>query len=522
MNVRISSPEKTRANRDARFGIVEQASVDGGWRRQAVLAALAGLMVAWLAAPRESQAQRVADQTSVRHEAASSANLNWQACEKRRKAAAQGRLVSNEAPVAAPSTGKSRPSAALAPEQVGRPQPIPQSVDNNKSVPNGIEAGPEGPAPTCGHVSPDAAIMCPCPAACTPCGPLLLGHLWVRAEGVSFWTKGAHTPALLTTSSDGTERTKAGVLGESTTSILLGQQDLSGGLQSGFRIAFGSWLDAADTTGVEFTYLGLFQNEDEFYYPSNGSPILARPFYDTNGVANSHIIAYPDQQYGSFECSSSSNFQAAEVLVRRSVARGFGYRFELLGGFRYQRLTDSLLISDTSTYTDTILPAGTSASVMDRFHTQNDFAGVEFGAAAVWRHCQWTFETTMKLAVGQTNSRVDISGATTTSIYGVSTNYQTGMLALSSNEGAHRFNQVSVVPELDLTVGLDLTPRLRATAGCSLIYWSAVARPGDQIDMDLAQALFPPATGTASRPEFTPHLSEYWAAGFHFGLDYRF
>ena len=65
-------------------------------------------------------------------------------------------------------------------------------------------------------------------------------------------------------------------------------------------------------------------------------------------------------------------------------------------------------------------------------------------------------------------------------------------------------NQFSVVPELGLTLGYDFSPQLRATIGYDLVYWNTVARPGDQIDLNIDPRQFPPPAITgATRPEFT-------------------
>ena len=48
------------------------------------------------------------------------------------------------------------------------------------------------------------------------------------------------------------------------------------------------------------------------------------------------------------------------------------------------------------------------------------------------------------------------------------------------------------MPELGVTLGYQLNPCWRATLGYTFIYWSRVARAGDQIDRDINPDLFPP------------------------------
>ena len=125
----------------------------------------------------------------------------------------------------------------------------------------------------------------------------------------------------------------------------------------------------------------------------------------------------------------------------------------------------------------------------------------------------------MKLALGNTHSLIDIEGQTTTISPEGRTVTLGGMLAQPTNIGIHQTNQLSMIPELDATLAYDLTCRLRLTLGYSLIYWSDVARPGDQIDLNLTP---PTATIAAVKPQFQLKTTDYWAQGLNFGLDFRF
>jgi hypothetical protein len=68
-----------------------------------------------------------------------------------------------------------------------------------------------------------------------------------------------------------------------------------------------------------------------------------------------------------------------------------------------------------------------------------------------------------------------------------------------------------------------LTSCLRVTAGYTLLYWSGVARPGDQIDLDVNLSQVAPniMVGPA-RPEFRWVGSDLWVQGLSAGLHYRF
>jgi len=83
--------------------------------------------------------------------------------------------------------------------------------------------------------------------------------------------------------------------------------------------------------------------------------------------------------------------------------------------------------------------------------------------------CRWIQP---EVGAGQHHSQIDINGTTTTG----GNTLQGGMLALRATWPAQP-DQFSVIPELGVTLGYDLTSRLRATAGYTFMYWSNVSRP---------------------------------------------
>ena len=357
---------------------------------------------------------------------------------------------------------------------------------------------------------------------------LVSNRVWVRSDALLWWLRGGETPPLLTTSPASTPQSQAGVLGQPGTTVLFGDQELNTGLHAGGRLSFGMWLDGNEQSGLEFSCLLLGQNEQTFGAASSGNPILAQPYFDVNpavAAENSHLIAYPNFSSGTFNASSTENFETAEALWRRAIVRGSDGRIDLLAGYRFASLTDGLEIDGSATSgTSGVAPAGVTVNAMDTFHTHNNFNGGELGFATQWHRNRWSFDTLLKLGIGQTNTQVYINGYTTVFSNGVEIEqYHGGFLAQPTNMGYHDSQQFSVMPEVGCTVGYDLSPHLKATLGYSLLYWSNVARPGDQIDTNLDSRQFPPAAaGTFVKPEFALHTSDFWAQGVNLGLDYRF
>jgi hypothetical protein len=130
-----------------------------------------------------------------------------------------------------------------------------------------------------------------------------------------------------------------------------------------------------------------------------------------------------------------------------------------------------------------------------------------------------------KVALGSTTQRLDVSGSSTLLAPGQPpVTVPGGVLALPSNIGRQNHSSFSVVPEVGVNLGLRLTEHVQARVGYSFLYWTDVARPGNQIDRVLdrttlptVQDFIPGATGT--RPAPRQELSDFWAHGVNAGLE---
>ena len=90
-----------------------------------------------------------------------------------------------------------------------------------------------------------------------------------------------------------------------------------------------------------------------------------------------------------------------------------------------------------------------------------------------------------KLALGNTSSEVFIDGLTTITLPGAAPTTEPGSkLALPSNMGRYEQDSFSMVPELTARVNYQITPCWHASLAYTFVYWSHVARAGNQIDLD--------------------------------------
>ena len=130
-----------------------------------------------------------------------------------------------------------------------------------------------------------------------------------------------------------------------------------------------------------------------------------------------------------------------------------------------------------------------------------------------------------KVALGATHQEVRISGTTDFTDPGVApVRQQGGLLALPTNIGSYSRDQFSVVPEIGINVGRQVTDHLRLFAGYTLLYWSGVVRPGDQIDFGVNPTQLPTPTGPGTlvgeaRPAFAFRNTDLWAQGVNLGLE---
>lgn len=413
-----------------------------------------------------------------------------------------------------------QPAPAPAQARVIATGPVPGPVESGISV--GEAPYDEGPFDACyaGPCGPG-----PCPAFDDGGWPPIGGRYWFRGEYLLGWTKGSRLPPLVTSSLVGTAPDLAGVLGIAGTRVLFGNTNANNQGHSGATFVLGRWFDPCRAMGLQAGYAFLGDEKSHYSVSSDAVPIIARPYLDMQtGAQASMLVAHPDYLRGSIDVSAASDFQTAELLARGNFFERPCDRIDWLAGYRYARLNESLRVQQFSEWTaqqGLIIP-GTTKALFDLFRSTSEFHGAELGVVYEERIGQWSLEGLAKLALGSVRSRVIIDGSTTTTVPDAgSATFTGGLLAQETNIGTYRRSEFAVMPELALTVGYDLTSRLRATFGYSFLYLSKVARAVDQVDLEASQ-LPPEAPTGAHRPAFQFTDSDFWVQGLRVGLDYQF
>ena len=379
------------------------------------------------------------------------------------------------------------------------------------------------------------------PSAWRPCVTLCMPQDgWISFEYLSWWQDGMYLPPLVTGNNNAAvARAQAGVLGQQGTDIRFGGGDVLTDHFDGGRLRFGVWLDKCHQLGVGAEFFRIGSETESYSATSTGSPVLARPFFNVlTGQQDSELIAYNGVLTGTINAAARSEltgggfnfrrlFRTDEGCANWTVCGGPNHycsRNEMLLGYRHLDLDEGVTINENLVSTDAGAPG--SFNITDTFDTRNQFNGVDIGWMYKRTRGYWTFETLLRLGLGNTKQTVTINGSTTITdpLNLPAVTRQGGLLAQRTNIGTHERDEFSVIPEIEAKLGYQLTDHLRATFGYNFIYWSNVVRPGEHISLDVNPNLLPPEvspfTGPA-RPEFRWDSTDYWVQGISVGAEYR-
>lgn len=329
-------------------------------------------------------------------------------------------------------------------------------------------------------------------------GQVHSGNRWYATFSlVGFRVEGMNTPALVTTSAPGTPQGTAGVLPDAT--VLLGEERLGGDWRHGGEIRLGWWLVDGQFLSVEGHYMTTQAEETHFeaagaFTGGGTGPILARPFFDVVADEESAVIIAFDDFFdglntfdldGSIDVDTRSQLQSAGAILRHVLWADFerNFRIDLIGGYRFLQLDESLLIRESVTRPP-VFPVGTiTTERRDLFDSNNEFHGGEIGLDGEWFSGRWSLQLMGKVAMGNNHQTVTIEGETQTTSGGATAVTPGGFLATASNSGEFFDDRFAVMPEAHLRVNYDLSEGMRVFAGYRYLFINEVARPGDQIDV---------------------------------------
>jgi hypothetical protein len=223
---------------------------------------------------------------------------------------------------------------------------------------------------------------------------------------------------------------------------------------------------------------------------------------------------------------TSTQILGAEVNARHTMRDDGCVRLDILGGYRFFRLDDSLRMRESTTATDPVgnIPLGTMIDILDDFGVENQFHGGQVGAMIERRQGRASWSAIGKMGFGNMRQDVAINGTTSVAVPGVApVTSDGGFLALSTNSGLHTRDRFSFLPELGLNFNYQLNSIWKANLGYTVMYVTNVARAAEQIDTRIDPRNFPPIqAGATGRPAFAFQESDLWLHGVNMGIEARF
>jgi hypothetical protein len=391
--------------------------------------------------------------------------------------------------------------------------------------------GDDGPVPE-EAVGGDLFGCCQC------CGP----WLEVSPEYLLWWTRGDQLPPLVTTGPATVPEAVRGALGAPGTVILFGNQGADEEARSGGRLTATYWCDPG-CFGIEASAFLLAEVSTKFSASSDQFAVLARPFFNLNqGIQDRQLAATPGilptdvlSLRGTVTVDTPSRLWGAEINLRERLCGDCCWHVDILGGFRYLDLQEGLhitenVISERAVAGVPIFNVGNNIIVSDRFDTRNQFYGGQVGTQLSWHRGRWGVDGIFKLGLGLNHEVINIQGnQTVTTPAGSVTQFQGGLLALSSNSGHFTNERFAVVPEVELKVSYQLTEHLSAFLAYDFLYWNGVVRPGDQVDLTLdvnkipnfSNVVVPNTTGQV-HPVVPFRETGFWAQGFSAGVELKY
>jgi hypothetical protein len=408
--------------------------------------------------------------------------------------------------------------------------------------------------PLAGTASAQTMIAPPSPPPVEMIGaadgpPQSCSRVWASAEYLLWWTKNSPLPVPLVTIGNTTD---LGVLGAGSTRLLIGNENLDLGTRSGARFTLGGWLDNEAGIGVEGSYFFLSSSSVRRVASVNGlaDQVISVPFFD---VTPGGLFGMPNQENafvfgaplgivtdtafaGIAVLRLRDELRSAEINGLFNAVNGDSLRVDLLGGFRYVYLRETLQFRTSSPTIEPPTP-GEFFVTSDTFDASNSFYGGQVGARATWCAGALSVAATGKVALGVMHQHLGINGFLATNDFntpfgtGPGQVFQGGYFALPSNIGTHTRDRFGVVPELGVNVKYQLTQHLAVSVGYTFLYLNNVIRPGEQIDRVIngnQSSLYtfsptpPGLAGGPARPTVLFRDSDYWAQGISFGVEFRY
>ncbi len=333
-------------------------------------------------------------------------------------------------------------------------------------------------------------------------------RLIIGVEYVLWWLREGRLPATLTTSSPASR----GLLGQPGTQILYGDDRLEtrhGDRFNGIRPSVEYWFD--DSLGIEGRAFFLERDSTHFKDVSDGSTLLARPYFLPNGTPASYIVAGPTPdgpRNGGFVGYSRIELFGEEANLVAPLLDADGVRLDALGGARFLQMRDRTDL----TATGWALPQQTTLfGLEDHYRADNAYYGGQVGLRGELSRGGWFVNMRSLVGLGANLEEVQTIGYT---LYQTPTERlvaNNGLTVQPGNAGTFDRTAVNLVSEVGFNVGYRFTSHIQAFAGYTFLLWASPVRSGDQVELVVN-------TNPAAPPSVPFKSDLFWAQGLNAGV----
>ena len=214
-------------------------------------------------------------------------------------------------------------------------------------------------------------------------------QFWVGLEGLVWWSRNQPLSVPVVTTGPASQGGNAGNLNMPGTTSLNGPLDY--GAEGGFRMYAGVWFDTAHSIGLDGSFFILGEQSAGFGVvdpTGTGGFVINEP---VAGAPFSTQVSAPGVETGAVNVDSCTNLGGGDINLLYNLYRADGWTINILGGYRFVELDESLSINassnlfTTAVYTDNFgnvlatAPPGSQVVVYDQFDTRNSFNGGQIG-----------------------------------------------------------------------------------------------------------------------------------------------
>jgi len=306
-----------------------------------------------------------------------------------------------------------------------------------------------------------------------------------------------------------------------------------------------------------------------------GIPLLARPFIDTTNGNTSLVVVAPNLPgtvpggnalaVGKANVSTRTSLFSADPsaiwnLYRSEPGRRLSVSVDLLAGYKYLQFNEEFVINSqtllrgvtpVTTFTTgpfgvpvvtgiTLVPtpvgvggvntaSPSTIDIADRFVTTNRFNGGNFGFHADVRYGMFTLSARGMVGIGDIHQTLRIRGVTSfqNTDNGRSGFAYAGLYANASNVGTYTHDEFTIIPDLNLTMGINLTRSLSMYVGYNVLYINRVLRPGNQLNPVIDASTVPFSTSYGNLGAIPGTLKpliqdDYLLQGVSFGFGFKY